>query len=87
MTAVVSQTASSVKEALVGKNSTPTTDEGAQSTAASHEDVGQDGAQATKPVSSSIADAMTAVTNAVKWTVAPTATDHPVEDDDKSNVQ
>ncbi|CAK9859534.1 unnamed protein product [Sphagnum jensenii] len=86
ITAVVSQTASSVKEALVGKNSTPTTDEGAQSTAASHEDVGQDGAQATKPVSSSIADAMTAVTNAVKWTVAPTATDHPVEDD-KSNVQ
>jgi hypothetical protein len=75
-----------VKEALVGKKSTPTTDEGAQSTAASHEDVGQDGAQATKPVSSSIADAMTAVTNAVKGTVAPTATDHPVEDD-KSNVQ
>jgi vacuolar-type H+-ATPase subunit H len=85
-TAVVSQTASSVKEALVGKKSTPTTDEGAQSTAASHEDVGQDGAQATKPVSSSIADATTAVINAVKWTVAPAATDHPVEDD-KSNVQ
>jgi hypothetical protein len=86
ITAVVSQTASSVKEALVGKKSTPTTDEGAQSTAASHEDVGQDGAQATKPVSSSIADATTAVINAVKGTVAPAATDHPVEDD-KSNVQ
>jgi len=69
VTAVISQTAVSVKEALVGKSTTG----GDQSTItdpASHEAAGS---QSTKPVSSSIVDAVTAVTNAVKETLAPAA--------------
>lgn len=67
VTAVISQTAVSVKEALVGKSTTG----GDQSTItdpASHEAAGS-----TKTVSSSIVDAVTAVANAVKETLAPAA--------------
>ncbi len=69
VTAVISQTAVSVKEALVGKSTTG----GDQSTITdpvSHEAAGS---QSTKPVSSSIVDAVTAVANAVKETLAPAA--------------
>jgi hypothetical protein len=69
VTVVISQTAMYVKEALVGKSITG----GDQSTItgpASHEATGS---QLTKPVSISIIDAVIAVANAVKETLAPTA--------------